>query len=349
MKILTSTGYFSSGSSAVIDLLAEYQNVNASSNFEFRFLHDIDGISDLEFHLTECHNRHNSGHAVKRFYNLMKFYAGNRWRPRYSNYIDRNVLLKITDEYIHTLSRFQYKGWWFFDLYDRGLLSYYYNQFMFHLYRKTNIDLFDTLKNEVTYCPHPTKEQFISATQHYVSEFLSAIHDSETEFLELDQLLPSSNIERILKYIPEETFVFVVSRDPRDVFLLEKYILKNAPVPKDVNDFCKWYRYSSESGEGVSNNNSHIIKIRFEDLVYKYEETVSMIERTIGLRSDDHVSKFSRMNPKRSIVNTQIWKRINDPDAIRIIEKELPEYIYVFGAGNQNTVPGIECKTNNMF
>ena len=60
MKILTCAGYFSSGSSAVTDLFSEYEKVSAVGDYEFRFLHDIDGVSDLEFHLTECHNRHNS-------------------------------------------------------------------------------------------------------------------------------------------------------------------------------------------------------------------------------------------------------------------------------------------------
>lgn len=67
MKIITCASYGASGSSALTDLVAEYSNVHRMSDAEFRFLHDPDGISDLEFQLVECHNRHNAGRALKRF------------------------------------------------------------------------------------------------------------------------------------------------------------------------------------------------------------------------------------------------------------------------------------------
>ena len=41
------------------------------TNYEFRFVQDPDGISDLEYNLVENHNRHNSGHALKRFKKLV--------------------------------------------------------------------------------------------------------------------------------------------------------------------------------------------------------------------------------------------------------------------------------------
>ena len=70
MKIITCASYYGSGSSALTDLVTEYARVKNLSEYEFRFIHDIDGIADLEYHLVNCHNRHNSGHALKRFRKL---------------------------------------------------------------------------------------------------------------------------------------------------------------------------------------------------------------------------------------------------------------------------------------
>ena len=44
MKIITCASYFGSGSSAVTDLVSEYSSVHPNSEFEFRFIHDPDGM-----------------------------------------------------------------------------------------------------------------------------------------------------------------------------------------------------------------------------------------------------------------------------------------------------------------
>ena len=72
MKVITCASYYGCGSSAVTDLISEYEGVKSLTNYEFRFIHDIDGISDSEHHLIDNPNRHNSGHALKRFKKLMK-------------------------------------------------------------------------------------------------------------------------------------------------------------------------------------------------------------------------------------------------------------------------------------
>ena len=46
MKVITCASYYGCGSSAVTDLISEYEGVKSLTNYEFRFIHDIDGISD---------------------------------------------------------------------------------------------------------------------------------------------------------------------------------------------------------------------------------------------------------------------------------------------------------------
>ena len=349
MKVISCTGYFSSGSSALTDLVAEYNPVFDLSNFEFRFLHDLDGISDLEFQLVECHNRHNSGHAIKRYQKLARFYEGNRFSRKYSAYFKKGDFRRITDKYIDSLIDFKFPGWWFYDLYDRGTKIYYLYQIANHLYHKTGIPLFRIMKNELTYCSHPDEETFLKLTRDYVTDVLNALNSDNKEYIEVNQIVPSSNIERMLRYFNEQIFVFVVDRDPRDIFLLEKYYLKHGIAPTDPELFCKWFRYNREAGHGIPDDDPRIIKLQFEDIVYNYDDVVSRLEQVTGLKPEHHTAKFIKMNPKRSVCNTQVWKRGDDPEAVKIIEKLLPEYLYDFESVKDHPIVGIDINSDMPF
>lgn len=350
MKIITCASYYGSGSSALTDLTAEYDNVKDLSNFEFRFLHDLDGVSDLEFYLTECHNRHNSGHALKRFMKLCKFNEGNFMSARYSQFFDNDDYQRITKDYINALIDFQYTGWWFYDLYDKGPKVYYLYQLFNHLFRKFFDNKICILKNEKTYASHPNKSKFLEETRNYVSNLMCALNKENREYLEIDQIVPSSNMERVLRYFNDEIFVFVIDRDPRDIYTLEKYYWKERVCPSnDVELFCKWYKYAREAGIGLPSNNSRVVKLQFEDLVFNYENSVNMIEKVTGLQANNHGRKFNKFNPKRSVNNTRVWEKHNDREEIEFIEKQLETYLYPFDAVRENSILGIEVKEKESF
>ena len=50
--ILTTTGCYGTGSSAVTDLIREFNCVDCKGEYEVRFIHDPDGISDLEYNIS---------------------------------------------------------------------------------------------------------------------------------------------------------------------------------------------------------------------------------------------------------------------------------------------------------
>lgn len=77
MRFISCASYYGSGSSAITDFVSEFDNVYSFTNEEFRFIQDPNGISDLEYNLVENFNRHNSGHALKRYKKLVDFYCGN--------------------------------------------------------------------------------------------------------------------------------------------------------------------------------------------------------------------------------------------------------------------------------
>lgn len=350
MKIITSASYYGSGSSALTDLVAEYKNVKDLSDFEFRFLHDLDGIRDLEYHLVDNQNRQNSGHALKRFKKLCKFNEGNYISKRYSAFIDKSKYSQVVDRYINKLLDFQYPGWWFYDLYDKGVFVYYILQIYNHAFRKIFKRKSNLLPHENLYYSFPTKHKFIEASKQFIKEMLDLLNEEKLEYLEVDQLLPSSNIEEYLKYFSDEIFVFVVDRDPRDIYILSKYFWEDSGIcPKDPYIFCQWYKSIRNLDKYDKHICNNIYRIQFEDLVYDYDNIVCKIENITGLRPNDHNCKFAKFNPKASVVNTRLWERYPNSMEISIIEKQLHEYLYDYSNINMNNIQGIDPKKNIIF
>lgn len=354
MKVITCAGYYGSGSSAVLDLVSEYRNVQQCDDFEFRFLHDVDGVTDLEYHLVDYHNRHNAGHALKRFEKLAKFNNGNIFLPRYSKYFGDNYA-NITKRYIDRLKDFDYRGWWFYDIYDKGTFWYYILMLLEHFVNKISRKEVSIFDRELIYCSHPTRDQFLSATRDYVSELIKAINKTNSEYVALDQLVPSQNIDRVTRYFREQIYVIVVSRDPRDVYISNEIFWKSRVCPRhDVKKFCQWFRYTMESGSTqlIDGNEQYkgILSIRFEDLIYDYEESVKSIERFTGLTSVNHYLKFDKFNPKRSVFNTKIWRKYPEFSSdIEYIENELKEFLFDFDQHDECSVCGIDSLDKYVF
>lgn len=348
MKLITCASYYGSGSSALTDLIAEYSNVKELSNFEFRFLHQLDGIADLEYFLVSNHHRMNAGHALKRFERLMSFYEGNKCSKQYSQFFNNHDFRNLTQDYIRSLLDFAYPGWQFYDLFDKGKTLYYIYQALNHAFKKINLPFFRILKDELMYCSHPSEEKFLECTQTYTHNLFKALNDENADYLEIDQLVPNSNIERYFRYIKEDIFVFIVDRDPRDVYILEKYYWRDGMCPIDVDLFCKWFKYARESGCGIPKNTSNIIKLQFEDFVYHYEETVKQVEMITGLKSENHKYKYKKLNPKKSVHNTQLWRKHPDEN-IKIIEERLVEYLYSFERVCLEDVKGIDVNEIKPF
>ena len=349
MKVITCASYYGSGSSAVTDLISEYEGVKNLTDYEFRFLHDLDGVSDLEYQLCECHNRQNAGHALKRFLRLSEFYAGNRFMHRYEPFFG-NQYMKLTEEYVNALTDFSFYGWWFYDLYDRGRRIYYLYQLMDKMLKKVTRNKCRILSKEITLCAHPSPEKFLDYTRKYVHSLLEAANSEKMPYIEVDQIVPSQNINRVSRYFSDELFVVVVDRDPRDVYTLSKYYWFDTVNPyRNVEEFCDWYLYTRKSGSEERVDEKHVYRLHFEDLIYNYESTVRELEGFTGLSSQSHGGKFSKMNPKKSINNTRVWERHNIRQDIKIIEERLEKYLYPFEQVKDNKILGIVDNHKNIF
>lgn len=350
MKLITCASYYGSGSSALTDLLSEYTTVHPNDSYEFRFIHDPDGIRDLEYHLVENHNRECSGAALKRYVKFINFNSGTWFNKKYEKYF-HGQFKPISMKYVEELTDLKFKGYWPYDLYNRSRVGYYWLAFWNKIIRKTKAKHGSALPRDYIYCSNPGEEKFVRCTQEYTSALMEIMNSDHKPYLVVDQMLPSSNTAECFKYFKDDIKVFIVDRDPRDVYILARTSWKFIRMyPRNnVEDWCKWFRYTRESGGGKQTD-KNIMYLRFEDLIYRYEETTKKIEDFLGLDPKDHDKKFARLNPKKSVVNTQIFKR-NKKFAkdIEVIEKMLPEYLYDYDSVKESDVVGIETKDKRTF
>lgn len=333
MRLISCASYYGTGSSAITDFVSEFDNVHSFTTEEFRFIQDPDGISDLEFSLVENFNRHNSGHALKRYKKLVDFYGGMISGTKYEKFFC-GKWKEYSYEYINELTDFTFKGWWQFDLYDRGMFYYVRKKLinkLLHLtiWKNQPDKVFNTMKDEITYCSHPSEEKFVSATKKYINKLFSvACNGAETVMV--DQIVPPTNLERYLRYF-DDIKVAVVDRDPRDIFVLEKYVWKDGIIPAEVETFCKWYKYTREHRKHENLDTESIQFVQFEDLIYHYESTAQRLMAWLELDEKNWENKKKFLDPSKSIKNTQTWKKVDcDIEEIKYIERELQEYLYNF-------------------
>ena len=330
MNLITCASYYGSGSSAITDLISEYADVKSLTNYEFRFAQDPDGISELEYNLVENFNRHNSGHALKRYRKLVDYYGNHFLVKRYEPFFG-NRWKELSYKYIESLVDFKFSGIWQYDYYDKGAFYEFMYKLPDRILSRTiwrhKPDKHFLLGDKITYASHPSEEKFLECTRAYTDSLMEAANPEGMSYMLVDQLLPSSNIARHLRYF-NDIKVFVVERDPRDIYLLAKYEWNDTTVPRDIDLFCKWYKYT-RSTQNSEFTDDRIMKVQFEDLIYRYEETRDKIINFVGLDESMHVKPFEYLKPEESIKNTRYWEsHLEFKDEADKIAMELPESLY---------------------
>lgn len=335
-NVLTTTGFYGTGSSAITDLIREYDCVCCQDDYEVRFIYDPDCISDLEYNLIENPNRHNSGYAVKRFKKQMNMLDHVWCIKRYSKYFN-GVFEQAINKFCNRIITGSYSAVWHYDVYDRGKMFYVvsriYSNINARLHKLVGIPLDGrglVSKKELSYITTLDENEFLNAVCELTGTIIHSKNELNKEFVLLDQLVPPSNIKRYSRYI-ENLKVIVMDRDPRDIYLLEREIWKGTIAPTDnVEIFCKWYKWTRDIYY-KDDTCCNCMNVQFEDLIYKYDETVETIEKFFGLNPEMHTNNKKFFDPNISIKNTQLWQIYDGyENDMEYIEKTLAEYCYNF-------------------
>ena len=337
-KIAITTGYMGSGSSAMTDLLSEFKRFSINrGDFEYILLHCPDGLFDLEDKLLCGNNALRSDEAIHRFIKCMNtlYNTRNFWPGMYSKRISPQFN-QITKKFVQDLVDFEFKDdvYWYFqqipDKFEMQLREYANRLLVFLSGKRYSAKA--SLKYKGMKISYPTQDEFYKKSKVFLTSFYALLGYDEHDLL-LDQFLLPHNLFRLNNYFDDNVRVIVIDRDPRDVFVLNKYVWlkKGCPVayPIDAVQFCDYYKKMRNAEKLIDDD--RILRIHFEDLVYRYDESVRKVCEFMELSEDEHIYKKQKFNPNISIHNTQVFENdcVNRRD-IQRIEENLNMYIYKF-------------------
>ena len=342
-RIIVPTGYMGSGSSAITDLVSEFKDVrNDFKSFEYVFLHCPEGLFDLEDKLLLGNNALRSDEAIRTFESRMKkFYDMKFWWV--GNYKEKMSpeFMNITNDFINSLINYRFNSYYYMQEEPNAkIILKLLARKPFKILSRDKSKFKPILRyNDGMKIALPSKEEFYKKSHDYIYKLLEIVSKGNKNII-LDQLLLPFNLYRVDNYFDDNLKVIAVERDPRDLYIINKYQWSNinmeVPVPKDPNDFADYYIRMRNAEKRVESNK--VLKVKFEDLIYNYDKELKRIMKFLDFKKEDHIRQFNRFNPNISIKNTQLFRDPKYKEEIAIIEKKLKDYLYDFPYKLENDV-----------
>lgn len=326
-KIIVATGYFSTGSSAVVDFFKDIDGVLALDADEVRFVQDPNGISDLEYNLIENNHRHNSSNSIKLF--LREVERLEKRKKGFYYKMFNGQFKRLAKNYINYLIDFSFRGYNHLDVNNLSGFSKAKYKFKKRVGKLFRFHVgYNYLPEAIDYCLWPSEDYFLNKTNEFLYQLTeAAVGNTGADYVVYDQLIPASNVERYYRYI-QGSKIIIVNRDPRDIFVETKIKRPDHIVPLEVEKFCKWYLNTRLHNQ--QNSNDHVLIINFEDLVLKFEETSKKLCDFVGMKEyvfSNHVCRH--FNPSISKNNVCLYKRFPEiSNDIEYIENHLATFLY---------------------
>lgn len=332
------SGFFSSGSSAVVDLLKEYSNTY-ECDAEIRLIKDPYGIGHLEETLLDHWELINSSAAIEDFLWMCRICARtNTHFPlspvglSYKKKIHPRFM-EITNNYISKLTEFTYKTDYYHQKFKKSYLQYVFDRCRMgiEIYSGGRIKIANR-KIAPSYFAKPEREDFYRYTQEYFEELFVqyAKTDDEKYRIVLDQAVSPNNCE-LMNHCFKDAKMIIIDRDPRDMYI-DDIINWGVILDDDYISEEAGRRFAIRQQALRCNlvNDDNIKYIRFEDLILKYDQVSQDVASFIGMTESQHINKKKYLKPELSVNNIGIWKQHYDKykDALDIIGKLLPELCY---------------------
>lgn len=329
--IIGTCGFSWSGSSAVADFLAEFDENIVYNDDEFILAYYPDGLEDLDFQLnTKCSKFISSTLAIPRFRKTVNWLLKD---------ITHGKIKDITDSYLDSLIQVKWKG------IGQGVkILGSTDLFRFlvrvsrhipeHIVLKYNIPPVSLMEYSIK------PDDFYEKTQQYVDNILKAIGLDLEKNIVLDQPFPGNNPLQCMKYFRNSKAI-IVDRDPRDLYLLAKeyFPRRTYQTPhSNVQDFVDFYYHMHKDLKEVSKN-PNVLCVNFEEMVFEYERTTNRIIEFLGLGK--HILPKHYFKPERSMANTRLYKKCTKyPSDIKEIESQLKEFLFDFESYNDMVAVG---------
>ncbi|MCL1843563.1 MAG: sulfotransferase domain-containing protein [Defluviitaleaceae bacterium] len=334
-KIVGVCGFHSTGSSAVVDLLHEFEETQVIDDFELTILHRTDGLADLDYYLNSNRNHMVGVGAISRFKGL-KFNAYHLSKARRKEL--NKKISNITNNFIENLVQLKWTG-----SAGRGgnpikrkiyaIVKSIYRKMIRRLYKR-NIKInwfvelyYKIFSNEIVMAKMP--ENFLFHAKNYVRDVFKIMGIDTNKVTVINQFFDACDPSVCFKYV-DNSKAIVVIRDPRDHYLFINNYLKHAGIDRkiptnNIYDYAKYYRLLHES----LNSNENILTVNFESLIYDYENCVKQIADFLEIKN--HVRKGEIFSPAMSRNNTQLFKKYPGVEEdMKKLELELAEFLFPF-------------------
>lgn len=325
--IVGACGFGSTGSSAVCDYLKEYNSFQTLDNIEFIWVCAVDGLIDLEHHVMHpCSRTADSIVAIHRYEKLIKKHASYLEKGG----ISYDTLRSSVDKFINAITNVT----WSWDIIDSDI-SIHDKIKRYMMYRLNTVRKWE-LKNGKQWRGFPLPDvhlsvchpDFYHAAKDHIRELIQAMGADFSKPIILDQPFSGNNPQACFPFY-DDPYAIVVDRDPRDnyVFSRTKLLTRNHFMALgSVQDFVKYYR-AIRDNQPYKEKNERVLSIRFEDMVYHYDETTRIINNFLHLPENPRPKTI--FDPEISMPNTQVWKRFPEfSEDIKYIENELEEYLF---------------------
>lgn len=347
MENVAIVGFYGSGSSAVIDLLREFEKVGVAldrnekgvlrpyEHFPFvssgglfecctllENVNSVYGSDKIINNFVNCNKRLNDNNFMS--FGSYKWLVGDKFMQATRNFL-KSIGAKETNG-----GTSEHKVKIKFSLIMCALQLAALIVYKRPVYKWGKKNIYD---KQPTYFAMPSEEKVYSAAKEFVNEYFEMCRQKDVEVMVYDQLICPQHTSILDKFFDGNLKVIAVERDVRDIYSLSKHFWSKPPygfappLPVDFDEFAEYWRGNLD----YERNKENVLVVQFEDLVYNYEETKGKIMEYLGLEESAHIRKFEYFDPKKSIKNTQsFYMNEQTKSESDNIAELLPEFVYEF-------------------
>jgi hypothetical protein len=226
--------------------------------------------------------------------------------------------VKESEEYINSMTCMSYHGDTFVHRYKISA----FKSFITKLRTK-----FGKNNAKQMYLSRVTEDEFIDKTTKYIYRlFENFARINNVNTIILDQAIPPESVTKNMRYYQNSKLI-IVDRDPRDIYcnmVRGNGLLGSELIEKDsAEKYITWHNSMRWKSNNYINLKDKVLKINFEDLVVRYEETTKLLSDFLDSRPSKD-KQFSYFNPEFSLKNVGLWKAYPNQEIMREIEKHLP-------------------------
>lgn len=338
------SGFNMTGKTVITDILKEIDGFNVPIHtFEFNLLRIQGGILDLYNALEEDWSPIRSDAAIRRFRKItLKLGMNASFKNPISLFVANGTnynkffngsFIKITNDYVNSLIDYSYEIEWPYLAIDESPFRQFYLRILRNIMKKK------TFKREVY---GTDKKDFVNKTKNYLNDLFKTISTPSTKTFVMHNTIEPFNPTRGLDLF-DDAKIIIVQRDPRDVYasnyvrdvayipsyeVKRHWDLKMALTSADKIDLFIKRQLAQYNRIKKNKDDDRVLRLRFEEIVLNYEETLQKIYNFLNIDSSEHSLKNKFFKPELSKKNIGLWKKMDNSKEIKLIENTLQEFCY---------------------